>query len=189
MDTIIHGYHMEPDGHLIYRDEIGERMAEKGIFLNPTLHQGRERIWKLENKRKLEALTKAEEIEIEDFKYSWEEKLKFFERILSAGVQLAAGTDASWMHYQLGGTSLQDEILAHVDVGLSPMEAIASATSNSARSCWIDDQIGTLEPGKKADILVVNGNPSLDIKTLRNVVEVFQSGVAVKGTSQVMPTS
>ena len=79
--------------------------------------------------------------------------------------------------------------MAHVDVGLSPMEAIVSATSNSARSCWIDDQIGTLEPGKKADILVVNGNPSLDIKTLRNVVEVFQSGVAVKGTSQVMPTS
>ena len=189
VDTIIHGYHMEPDGHLIYRDEIGERMAKKGIFLNPTLHQGRERIWKLEDKRNLEQLTKDEEIEIEDFKYSWEEKLKFFERILSAGVQLAAGTDASWMHYQLGGTSLQDEILAHVDVGLSPMEAIASATSNSARSCWIDDQIGTLEPGKKADILVVNGNPSLDIKTLRNVVEVFQSGVAVKGTSQVMPTS
>ena len=189
VDTIIHGYHMEPDGHLIYRDEIGERMAEKGIFLNPTLHQGRERIWKLEDKRKLEPLTKDEELEIEDFKYSWEEKLKFFEKILSAGVQLAAGTDASWMHYQLGGTSLQDEILAHVDVGLSPMEAIVSATSNSARSCWIDDQIGTLEPGKKADILVVNGNPSLDIKTLRNVVEVFQSGVAVKGTSQVMPTS
>ena len=69
------------------------------------------------------------------------------------------------------------------------MEAIVSATSNSARSCWIDDQIGTLEPGKKADMLVVNGNPSLDIKTLRNIVEVFQSGVAVKGTSQVMPTS
>ena len=189
VDTIIHGYHIEPDGHLIYREEIGERMAEKKIFLNPTLHQGRERIWKLEDKRKLEPLTKGEEIEIEDFKYSWEEKLKFFEKILSAGVQLAAGTDASWMHYQLGGTSLQDEILAHVDVGLSPMEAIVSATSNSARSCWIDDQIGTLEPGKKADILVVNGNPSLDIKTLRNVVEVFQSGVAVKGTSQVMPTS
>ena len=74
---------------------------------------------------------------------------------------------------------MQDEILAHVDIGLSPMEAIVSATGDSARSCWIDNRVGTLEPGKKADILVVNGDPSIDIKALRNIQDIYLSGSRV----------
>ena len=176
VDTIIHGYHMEPNGTLTYRKEIGERIAKNGIFLNPTLHQGRERIWQLLTKRDTTELSQLENKEIDDFEKSWAEKLSFFEDLLSDGVKLVAGTDASWMHYKLGGTSMQDEILAHVDVGLSPMEAIVSATRDSARSCWIDDHVGTLEPGKKADILVVNGDPSTDIRALRDIQDIYLSG-------------
>ena len=179
VDTIIHGYHMEPNGTLTYRREIGERMAKNRIFLNPTLHQGRERIWQLLTKRDTTELTPSENKEIDDFEKSWEERLPFFENLLNDGVKLVAGTDASWMHYKLGGTSMQDEILAHVDIGLSPMEAIVSATGDSARSCWIDNRVGTLEPGKKADILVVNGDPSIDIKALRNIQDIYLSGSRV----------
>ena len=60
--------------------------------------------------------------------------------------------------------NFQAEIEAHVDVGMSPMEAIVSATGDSARSCWIDDTVGTLAEGKAADVLVVDGDPSTDIK-------------------------
>jgi imidazolonepropionase-like amidohydrolase len=56
------------------------------------------------------------------------------------------------------------------------MEAIVSATSDSAKSCWIDDTVGTLEPGKQADVLIVDGDPSQDINALWNVVDVFQGG-------------
>ena len=62
------------------------------------------------------------------------------------------------------------------EVGMSPMEAVVSATRDSARSCWVDDQVGTLEAGKQADVLVVDGDPSRDIGALKNVVDVFQGG-------------
>ena len=63
------------------------------------------------------------------------------------------------------------------------MEAIVSATKDSARSCWVDSQVGTLEVGKKADILVVDGDPSTDIKSLRNIVDVFLGGKRIDRAS------
>ena len=59
---------------------------------------------------------------------------------------------------------------------MSPMEAIVSATSDSAKSCRIDDTVGTLAAGKAADVLIVDGDPSKDIKALRNVSDVFLGG-------------
>ena len=56
------------------------------------------------------------------------------------GVRLVCGSDSAWAYYEMGG--FQDEIEAHVAVGMSPMEAIVAATSDSARSCWLDDQVG-----------------------------------------------
>ena len=77
--------------------------------------------------------------------------------------------------------SFQYEIIAHVeDIGLSPMEGIVSATRDSAKSLWINDTVGTLEKGKKADILIVKGNPAQNIHNLWNVVTVFLGGKEVK---------
>ena len=68
---------------------------------------------------------------------------------------------------------------------MTPMEAIVAATSDSAKSCWIDEQVGTLEEGKQADVLVVDGDPSRDIEALRDVVDVFQGGEVVDRGSYV----
>ncbi len=94
-----------------------------------------------------------------------------------AGVTMACGSDAAWGNYELGG--FQYEIEAHVEAGMSPMEAIVSATRDSVRSCWIDDEVGTIEEGKQADLLVVDGDPSVDVGALWNVVDVFQDGEVV----------
>ena len=101
------------------------------------------------------------------------------------GVKLVAGSDASWQYYQLGGTSFQDEISAHVDIGMTPMEAIVAGTADAARSCWIDDRVGTLEPGKVADLLLVDGNPATDIRALTQVADVFQSGQKIDRTNLI----
>jgi imidazolonepropionase-like amidohydrolase len=77
----------------------------------------------------------------------------------------------------MGG--FQYEVEAHVDIGMTPMEAIVSATSDSAKSCWWQDQVGSLEPGKKADVLVVDGDPSKDVRALWKVVDVFLGGQRV----------
>jgi len=83
----------------------------------------------------------------------------------------------------MGG--FQYEIEAHVEAGMSNMEAIVSATSDSAESCHVDDAVGTLEPGKQADILVVDGDPSQDIAALWNVADVFLNGELVDRSNLV----
>ena len=185
IDTIIHGYHSEPDGTIKYRPEIGERMARDGVFVNATLHQLRERIWQLERKGQSEMLTEAEQVEIETFHRNWIEKADLWERMRADGVTLVAGSDASWRYYRLGGSCFQDEISAHVDIGMAPMEAIVSATRDSARSCWMHQEVGTLEEGKKADVLVVDGDPAQDISALKSVVDVFMDGNLVDRASQL----
>ncbi len=56
------------------------------------------------------------------------------------------------------------------------MEAIVASTADSAKSCWTDDSVGTLEEGKKADITVVDGDPSANVSALWDVADVFLAG-------------
>jgi imidazolonepropionase-like amidohydrolase len=67
------------------------------------------------------------------------------------------------------------ELLA--EAGLTPLEAIMVATRNGARYLGRDREIGTIEAGKRADLVVVRGDPSRDITALRGVTLVFKRGV------------
>ena len=175
VDTVIHAVHREADGTYKYRPEITERIAKQGAFVNPTLHQCRKRLWQLEEKLQSEGLTGLERAEMDELRTTHETRLDHTSRMRAEGVNLVCGSDAAWAYYEMG--EFQGEIEAHVEAGMSPLEAIVSATGDSARSCWIDETVGVLEPGKQADVLVVNGDPSQDIEALRNVVDVFQNGV------------
>ena len=174
VDTIIHAYYREPDGAFKYRPEITERFARQGVFVNPTLHQGVESGRFLEDKMQSEGLTEQEREELDEFRRVHEIRLDHISRMRAEGVRLVCGSDSAWAHYQMG--EFQKEIDSHVQVGMSPMEAIVSATRDSARSCWIDGQVGTIEAGKQADLLVVDGDPSQDTAALKNVVDVFHGG-------------
>ena len=185
IDTVIHGSHMDPDGVRRYNPGITERLVDRNVYVNPTIHQGRERIWQLERKAQTQLLTEDEQTTVDDYNRGWDDTAAFWGRMHDDGVKLVAGSDASWQYYQLGGTSFQDEITAHVDIGMSPMEAIVSGTADAARSCWIDDQVGTIEPGKLADLLVVDGDPSTDIRALTQVADVYQSGQKVDRTNRI----
>ena len=95
-------------------------------------------------------------------------------RMRDAGVVMVAGSDSAWANYPMG--DFQTEIEAHVMAGMSNIEAIVSATRDSATSCRVDDIVGTLEVGKQADVLVVDGDPTRDIADLRKVRDVFLAG-------------
>ena len=98
-------------------------------------------------------------------------------RMIDAGVVMVAGSDSAWANYEMG--DFQTEIEAHGMSGMSNMEAIVSATRDSAMSCWVDDSVGTLEVGKQADVLVVDGDPSRELGDLRRVVDVYLGGSRV----------
>jgi imidazolonepropionase-like amidohydrolase len=177
IDTIIHGYHKDTDDSWNFRPEIADRIAERGVFVNPTIHQSRNRIWRLEEKAETEGLTPEEQANLYESNCIQELKHDQVTRMVDAGVKLTAGSDSAWSFMPMG--LFQHEIESHVVVGLSPMEAIVSATGDAAKSCWIDDEVGTLEAGKQADLLVVDGDPSKNINALLNVVDVFKGGAKV----------
>lgn len=88
----------------------------------------------------------------------------------ASGVKIATGSDITgaplFGGYLMGDNAVEMEYLTRC--GLSPMEALMAATKICAEALGLEDQIGTVEPGKFADILVINGNPLEDIKLLQN---------------------
>ncbi len=170
VDTIIHGVHRDSNGDDDYRPDIADRIAEQGVFVNPTLGQGLARIRQLEDDpdRALE----TEDVNI--MRSGSEVRMDHVARMRDAGVVMVAGSDSAWANYPMG--DFQTEIEAHVMAGMSNIEAIVSATRDSAISCRVDDTVGTLEVGKQADVLVVDGDPTRDIADLRKVHDVFLAG-------------
>ena len=177
IDTIFHAVFSEPDGAYRFRPDVADRIANQGVFVNPTLHVGRHRVWALESKLESEGLTDQEQTLPDQLRRGYDDRVRSFAGLREAGVTMVCGSDSAFAYYDMGG--FQHEVQAQVEGGMSPMEAIVSATGDSAKSCWIDRITGTLEPGKQADLLVVDGHPSQDVESLWNVVDVFQNGSLV----------
>ena len=106
----------------------------------------------------------------------------------AAGVKIAAGTDfAGCDPVDHGGNALELELLVN-DVGLTPMEAIVSGTKISAEAMGLGEEIGTIETGKLADLIVVDGNPAEDIAVLlntNNIKQVYVGGKCYKNSLAV----
>jgi imidazolonepropionase-like amidohydrolase len=85
--------------------------------------------------------------------------------------------------------ALWREIKVHVDMGMTPMRAIAAATRVNAQIIGKSRDLGSIEAGKIADVIVVNGNPLFDITALSHVEIVVKDGVVYKGgpTADGMP--
>ena len=88
-----------------------------------------------------------------------------------AGIPVVAGTDQA-----VPGYSLHREIELYVQAGFTPMEAIQAATIVPARAMGIDKEVGTVEKGKRADLILITGNPLEDIHATRNVEYVITNG-------------
>ena len=101
---------------------------------------------------------------------------KTFARAYKKGVKIAFGTDAGV--YPHGLNALEFQFMT--EVGMTPMEALQTATINAAELLRVTDQLGTIEPGKWADIIAVKENPLQNIKTLQNVVFVMKEGIVYK---------
>jgi imidazolonepropionase-like amidohydrolase len=98
-------------------------------------------------------------------------------RFVEMGGRVALGTDAGFLLPP--GVPLK-EAKAFQNSGMSPMEVIISATRNSAYVCGVLDRLGTVEPGKFADLLVVAGNPLDDLGALGNTQLVMHQGVLIR---------
>jgi len=100
-------------------------------------------------------------------------------------VKICVGTDAGfWMYHCENATELEELVKG----GLTPMEAIVAATRNGADNLDILDETGTLEVGKAADMIVVDGDPLADICILQNkskLLQVFKAGEVIRPSEVV----
>jgi imidazolonepropionase-like amidohydrolase len=99
-----------------------------------------------------------------------------FAKAYAAGVKIAFGTDSGVSPH--GKNAREFELM--VGGGMRPMEAIQSATLNAARLLKIEERLGTLEAGKLADVIAVQGDPLEDIRAMHEVVFVMKEGVIFK---------
>jgi imidazolonepropionase-like amidohydrolase len=113
------------------------------------------------------------------FTFSTEANLEVLKRLKKAGVKCGVGTDLilHWYRY-LPGPYIQ-ELKNFVAAGWSAPEALVAATKTNSEILDMDDRLGTLQPGKLADVLVVNGKPDENLDDLRNVEIVIRDGYRV----------
>jgi imidazolonepropionase-like amidohydrolase len=101
-------------------------------------------------------------------------------QFIESGAIMGMGTD-SGTPMNFNTEALWREIKVHVDMGMSPQRAISAATRINARIIGRQNEIGTIEPGKLADIIVVQGDPLFNITALAHVETVVKDGVVLKG--------
>jgi imidazolonepropionase-like amidohydrolase len=111
-------------------------------------------------------------------------------QLTAAGVAVLAGTDTSLPTAALGvfgyGATLHGELELLVDGGLSPTQTLIAATSAPARAFRLADR-GYIRPGMRADLLMVDGDPTSDIRDTRNIVAVWKRGVRIRPHNQPRP--
>ena len=100
-------------------------------------------------------------------------------RLFKAGVRLAVGTDAGGpVGYNFQGYNTPRELELLVESGLTPLDALVAATRNGAALIGVNAELGTIESGKRADLLLLAADPLADIGNIRRIEAVVLKGVA-----------
>lgn len=164
IDMIHHGAFID--------DEALEGIRERDLYYVPTLrvtcqrniHAWPDRPWMIEEMQQASPIHRAG-----------------VRKAHEVGIKLAVGTDyPGSAHAWRIGDATPWELMEFVECGLTPMEAIVAGTRATAEALQIGDDVGTLEVGKKADLIVVEGNPLDDIRVLYepdNILLVMKDGV------------
>lgn len=156
-------------------DEAGELMRAHGVFMVPTLSA-------LATTAACGAGCGVPESAVTKARSMKARHEASFKQALRSGIPIAMGTDAG-TPFNYHGENAQ-ELTRMVALGMSPMEAILSASAAAADLLGIRQLVGTLEPGKLADVLVVEGNPLKRIEVLQDhsrIAGVMQAGQFVSG--------
>jgi len=172
-------------GVMQYDPAVAARLIESGTYLSYTIQAGgydtllRLRRQTMEGAR-LDGSQQAQATMLAEF---FEGKQAILAALVQDGIlpRLVISSDAGPFDVAFG--TLQYGLELAVQAGLSPTDAIVAATRTAAEACSVAADIGTLDVGKEADILIVSGDPTKDVTALRNVVAVYMGGSRVRGLS------
>lgn len=149
VDVIEHCSFLEPGDNGFrheFQEDLAREMVMKGIYIDNVLSTSQ---------------------------YRLEASFENFRRLIALGAKILPGTDGLRL-YETAGLALYLELM--VRGGMTPMEALVSATQRSAEAIGVGDLVGSIEAGKEADFVVVDGDPLQEIRVLRSPKLVIQGG-------------
>lgn len=159
VDTLEHGDYIAP--------EDMKTMVAKGIWFVPTPYVAQyDSEWRAERAGAQPQQSPGSKIEEDTFR-----------RALQAGVKIAFGTDVGAFEWDI---SPARQLVTMVRWGMTPAQALSAATIKGAALMQMQNDIGTIEPGKYADIIAVRGNPLADISVMQKISFVMKGGVVFK---------
>jgi Imidazolonepropionase and related amidohydrolases len=145
--------------HMVYTDDDAiSRIVDAGLYVMPTLLHRSDKAIDLREKHGASAAQVKRMREIQPHCF------ETFQRMLAAGVRIAMGTDTT-IDPEMGSNT--GELELYVRLGMSPMDAILTATRDAAESVGLSETTGTIVPGKDLDLLAVEGDPTVDITILQ----------------------
>jgi imidazolonepropionase-like amidohydrolase len=191
LDCIEHGEFLVPgtvveyggglasSGVMEYDPRVTEKLLEAGTFVSYTMQAGGyDSLVELRDrtKRADSSLSAAEEARRAGLEAYYDTKLEVFRRLLADGMlpRLVISSDAGPFDCEFG--RMVYGLRLAVQGGMTNLQAIEAATSVAAEACGVSQLVGTLEPGKEADLFVVGGNPLDDIERIADVQAVFLGG-------------
>ena len=146
-------------------DSLTNFLVRKGTFISPTLA-----IFEYQTGK-----GPVDQIKINGF----DKMMKLTAKLQKAGARIVVGSHSMVPHAEKGW-AYQREMELFVDSGISNSDVIKAATMENARFFRIDKELGSIEKGKIADLILVKGNPLDDIKVMRNVEKVMINGLFIK---------
>jgi imidazolonepropionase-like amidohydrolase len=178
--VVEYGGGVSSSGIMEYDPRVTERLLRQETFVSFTFQAGGyDSLVELRAKQETDRLTRTETARRDALEAYYEMKLGIFGRLLQDGMrpQLVVSSDAGPFDCEFGRMHYGLELA--VQAGMSPLQAIEAATAAAARACGVAAITGTVEVGKEADLLVVQGNPLEDIRRMADVAAVYKGGLKV----------
>ncbi|MFA6110000.1 MAG: amidohydrolase family protein [Candidatus Latescibacterota bacterium] len=178
LDTFEHcvWHEASAPGEYRYDEELGAAMAARGVIVGLTIGAGERRL--------AAAVATGEELPA-NVRSRLEALARVHAQMRAQGVRLAGHSDAGTVHCTFDGLAQSAAALVRL-YGWSPMEAVVSMTRTAAEATGIAAEVGTVEPGKAADLIVVEGDPRCEPEALQRVDRVILKGRTVARRGQLM---
>jgi imidazolonepropionase-like amidohydrolase len=177
IDLMEHVEFLDADDVVRFDPELAAAIRDAGIYVSPTLQAaGFASRRALHQKRDTVGLTEDEASELAALEARIRQRVENFARLLDAGLRprTVAGSDSGVGDMAFG--HLDYDLQLMTQAGMTPMQTLEAATRVTAESIGLADQIGTVEPGKLADLIALEGDPTRDVTALSRVKAVYLAG-------------
>ena len=170
IDCFEHGYHFDAS--------VLQEMKAKGVWLVPTI------VVSQSGAREFYRKIGSPDWFLERVDSTGKDHWAMLQNAIKLGVNIALGTDQFPFEPNGGTTATVAEAELYVKAGMTPLKALQSATTQSAKLLGIEADVGRIQPGKYADIIAVEADPTKDISALRTIDFVMKGGVVYRNDGQ-----